>query len=519
MKRTAGRLCVACSVLASCAIIASCSEAERASEGSPNEPLATAARGGSSAGASAGGVSGAGTSGGSVGSGGSTGVAGTAGEMPPAGGSSGVAADSGAARCGSDLPRVQSFDTERAARGQTLFESGTLTPGILPEVILRNLWVAWAVAPPATDDEFWQQAAARYGLTRVAGENGGLPLGMGRDASGLVGFNCLLCHAGTIDGTAIIGAANYRVDLESLFDDLLLMRDLAPALGLPLLPVPFELDGFTHAAGAQDAFGLGFRLAGAAPSFGPQRAPAWWQLHYKERAFADGSGDARSHRSMMATLVAFGVTPDQLMAREEDFIDVFHYLLSLEPPCFSHRPLDAARVARGVTVFDAHCASCHGVHSGDAASYPNQVVPLGMVGTDPVRAERFTSVEAGGLNASWFGDPPFEATGGYLAPPLAGVWARAPFFHNGSVPTLAAVLDPSLRPAVWRRVEVDGSDYDPEHIGLRYEVVASAPDPSTREGRLVYDTSREGMGNEGHDFGAALSQDERTDLLEYLLSL
>jgi len=513
MRRWDKRAFTAQLVLVLCASLASCSDGESSMEGQPNDALATAARDGSSEGGGTGGVSGAAPSGGTGG------VAGVDTGTPGTGGVAGAAEDVDDTRCGSDLPHVQMFDAARAARGEALFESGSLTPGILPEIILRNLWVAWGVAPPATDDEFWQQASMRYGLARVPSENGGLPLGMGRDAAGLVSFNCLLCHAGNVAGTTLVGAANHRVDLESLFDDLLLMRDLAPALGLPLLPVPFELDGFTHAAGAQDAFGLGFRLVGAGRGFGPQRAPAWWQLHYKERAFVDGSGDASSHRSTMATLVAFGVTPDQLMAREEDYVDVLHYLLSLEPPCWSLRPLDAQRVERGQSTFNAQCASCHGVHSGPDASYPNRVVPLDMIGTDPVRAERFTPVEAGGLNGSWFGNPPFEATGGYLAPPLVGIWARAPYFHNGSVPDLMGVLDPTQRPAMWRRVELDGSDYDPLRIGLRYEAVSSSPDPNTRDGRLVYDTSREGMGNRGHDFGAVLSNDERSDLLEYLLGL
>ena len=499
--------------LALCVAVASCSGGANTKAKDQNDSVGTAARTSTTDDAGHGGTSShAGSGSGmdsAISAGGSGGMQGAA----------GAAQEGDAVRCGSDLQRIQSFDAQRAARGEALFESGTLTPGVVPEIVLRNLWVAWGIAPPATDEDFWQQASVRYGLTRTPGENSGLPLGMGRDTAGLVAFNCLLCHASNIAGTTLVGAANHRVDLESLFDDLLQVRDLAPALGLPLLPVPFELDGFTYAAGAQDAFGLGFRLVGVGRGFGPQRAPAWWQLAFKERAFADGSGDASSHRSTMATLVAFGVTPDQLMAREEDFKDVFHYLLSLESPCWNLTPLDARRVERGQTVFNARCASCHGIHSGADASYPNRIVPLDMVGTDPVRAERFTTVEAAGLNASWFGTPPFEATGGYLAPPLVGIWARAPYFHNGSVPDLIGVLDPTERPAKWRRVEVDGSDYDPLRVGLRYEVVASSLDANTRDGRLVYDTSREGMGNRGHDFAASLSDDERTDLLEYLLTL
>ena len=496
-----------------CSAIAACSKSANQEPNDPNGSLVTGARGGVAG--SAGTAATAVDAGGKAGEDDANTAAGNGGQS----GAAGSAPDASDARCGSDLPRIQSFEPDRAARGKALFERGSLTPGVVPEAVMRSLWVAWGAAPPASDEAFWQQAAERYGLTQAPGQNGGLPLGLGRDGGGLVSFNCLLCHTSTMAGTTIIGAANHRVDLESLFDDLLLLRDLAPSLGLPLLPVPFELDGFTYAAGAQDAFGLGFRLMGAGPGFGPQRAPAWWQLHYKERAFADGSGDARSHRSMMATLVAFGVTPDQLVAREQDFIDVFHYLLSLEPPCWSFTTLDAPEVERGQALFETRCATCHGVHSGADASYPNRIVPLDMVRTDPVRAERFTVVEATGLNTSWFGMPPFEATGGYLAPPLVGIWARAPYFHNGSVPDLTGVLDPTQRPAMWRRVERDGSDFDPERVGLKHEVVSSSADRNTRDGRLVYDTTREGMGNGGHDFGAALSAEQRADLLEYLRSL
>jgi cytochrome c peroxidase len=58
---------------------------------------------------------------------------------------------------------------------------------------------------------------------------------------------------------------------------------------------------------------------------------------------------------------------------------------------------------------------------------------------------------------SWFGEygklEVVEDPGGYVAPPLDGVWASAPYFHNGSVPTLWHVLNPAKRPAVWQRTE------------------------------------------------------------------
>jgi len=417
------------------------------------------------------------------------------------------------------------FDPQRAQRGEAMFRSMPLATGILPEIAVRALWLTWGVLPPATDQDFWTQARKRYGMIEAPFDNGGLPLGMRRDGAAVT-FDCMLCHTGRVAGKTLIGSPNSTIDLESFFDDLLRLRDLAPVVGIPPPPVPFDLDGFTSAVGAHDAFGLGFRFVGAANAglntkFGPQRAPGWWLLHYKERMYVDGSAQASGHRSMMATLVAFGVTPDQLAAKEDSFVDIAHYIRSLETPCWDFTTLDASKMSRGQKVFEANCARCHGVHSGPDARYPNNVIALTEVGTDPMRAQRFRAQEAAALSASWFGVPPFQSTGGYLSQPLVGIWARAPYFHNGSVPDLMAVLDPTKRPTRWRRVGTGGelSDYDVERVGFRYEEVSTPSDPSTREGRLVYDTTREGMSNAGHTFGASLTDVERSDLLEYLRGL
>jgi len=425
--------------------------------------------------------------------------------------------------CRAALPRVQAFEPARAAHGEALLRDETLAPGVLPEMVVRNLWVAWGTPAPANDRAFWAEVRARYGMIEAPFDNGGLPLGMRREAGGLT-FDCMLCHGGRVAGTTLLGLANTTVDLEAFYEDLERMAELAPMFGFPAPPIPYDLEGLTFAAGAQDAFGLGFRFAGPAAaglntSFGPQQAPAWWLLQYKDRIYVDGSGEASGHHSMMATMVAFGITPEQLTERDEDFLDIAHHIRSLEPPCWSLSTLDPQQQARGQAIFEARCASCHGVHTGDGAAYPNAVGTLAELGTDPVRAQRFRQAEADRLNLSWFGEPPFEATGGYLAQPLAGIWARAPYFHNGSVPDLVGVLDSSQRPVRWRRLGHELEHYDAERVGLRHEVPGVAPDPGTREGRLVYDTTREGMGNGGHLFGDALTDAERSDLLEYLRGL
>lgn len=423
--------------------------------------------------------------------------------------------------CGGDLPYVQTVDPVRAERGRAWLSTETLANGILPEPVVRNLSVAWGTLPPADDASYWQAFRDRYGMLEAPFDNGGLPLGVRREQSGIT-FDCLVCHGGRVAGQTILGAANTRIDLETFYDDLLRMRDLAPMYGFPQPPVPYDLDGLTSAAGAQDAFGIGFRLFGISginTRFGPQRAPAWWMLARKERLYVDGAGDASGHRSTMATLVAFGVTPDQLQAREADFEDIAHFMRSIPVPCWNLTEINPDARARGQQLFNANCAECHGTHSGDAASFPNLIVDRMDVGTDPMRAANFGPAEATALNASWFGQPPLMSTGAYLAQPLIGIWARAPYFHNGSVPDLLGVLDSRQRPTRWMRTGSELADYDIARVGFRFTPVDNPSDPNTRAGRLVYDTTREGMGNEGHTYGDFLTDPERSDLLEYLRSL
>ncbi len=96
----------------------------------------------------------------------------------------------------------------------------------------------------------------------------------------------------------------------------------------------------------------------------------------------------------------------------------------------------------------------------------------------------------------------------YKARPLNGIWASAPYLHNGSVPTLADMLLPAAeRPEVFW---VGRREFDPERVGFRVE---EGP------GLMRFDTSVPGNGNGGHELAARLTEEERRALLEYLKSL
>ncbi|MBA3311840.1 MAG: cytochrome c [Planctomycetaceae bacterium] len=156
--------------------------------------------------------------------------------------------------------------------------------------------------------------------------------------------------------------------------------------------------------------------------------------------------------------------------------------------------------------------------------YPERIIPIAELGTDPVRLEALSVEHRTHLQTTWMTDYGRDETitdpGGYVAPPLDGVWASAPYFHNGSVPTLWHVLRPSERPKLWRR-DRRGDGYDHERIGLAVEELKTFPknalDASAR--REVFDTSKSGKSAAGHDYPDALSEDEKRAVLEYLKTL
>jgi hypothetical protein len=101
----------------------------------------------------------------------------------------------------------------------------------------------------------------------------------------------------------------------------------------------------------------------------------------------------------------------------------------------------------------------------------------------------------------------FRKTDGYAGMPLDGVWLRAPYLHNGSVPTLRALLFLDDRPArFYRAYDV----YDWNAVGF----VSSGPE-AEKQG-VLFDTSVRGNGNRGHTYGRDLPARDREAIVEYL---
>jgi hypothetical protein len=249
----------------------------------------------------------------------------------------------------------------------------------------------------------------------------------------------------------------------------------------------------------------------------PVDVPAWWLMKKKTAMFHTGAGRGDHARMMMAASTLCVDDVEEARRIDSYFPDIRAFILSLESPRYPE-PIDAALAARGRRTFEAACAGCHGTY-GPTGRYQSRVIPLEKIGTDPMlarRAGQFAEPFTRWFNSSFYGERArLEPAAGYVPPPLDGVWATAPYLHNGSVPNLAALLDSSLRlPLTY--IERDDSGYDLGAVGWpNLDAVQRSGAPAKR----IYDTSQPGYANGGHTFGDRLSPDERAAVIEYLKTL
>jgi len=237
------------------------------------------------------------------------------------------------------------------------------------------------------------------------------------------------------------------------------------------------------------------------PSLWNQRPREGLWLHW------DGNNDSVVERNKSAAIGA-GATPRSLDVPSIGRIE--RWIQDLAPPPFPPARIDRTLADAGRAIYAAECASCHDF----GAARVGQVTPIAEIGTDRERLDSFSADLAREMNQIGRGYPwrfsHFRKTQGYANMPLDGVWLRAPYLHNGSVPTLRALLSPEERPArFYRAYDV----YDWDALGF----VSSGPEAG-REG-VLFDTTLRGNGNGGHVYGASLSREDKVRLLEYLKTL
>jgi len=420
-------------------------------------------------------------------------------------------------------------EASASQRGKQALLTKAYSPATVSLSNYENAWKAWGASSKPAD--FEQRFLERYGLHAAPYPNDGLPMGLRKAESSLLlagrkglAIDCLICHGGSIFGQSYIGLGNSTLDFQAFFDEV--------ARAAPRSPFTFTNVRGTVEAGGMSVYLLGFREPDLSMRLLPRNlglhddlcedVPAWWLLKKKKTMYYTGGADTRSVRSLMQFMMHPLNPPAAFHKAEADFKDIRQYLLSLQPPKYP-LPIDAKLAAQGETLFQDNCARCHGTY-GDKPTYPNKIVPLDQIGTDPKRFHGITRQFGEYYNRSWFsGDYKAIETDGYQAPPLDGIWATAPYLHNGSVPTLYGVLNSKARPKIFTRsYKTDQSAYDEKQVGWKVEVLSEAPNPQSMsriDFRRIYDTTKPGRGNGGHTYGDHLSEQERQAVIEYLKTL
>ena len=423
-----------------------------------------------------------------------------------------------------------------AQRGYEVLTKKAFLPPDFTQDVFDDLWKAWPssereAAAKATPEERRQMAFRKYGLIESADHPGrGPALGYVDDGKGGWVMNCLACHGGQTAGRAIAGAPNSNYALQTLMED---VRTIKVRTGRPLghmelgmISIPLGgSNGTTNAVvfgvaleALRDA-DMNVRLDNPRPKYvhHDMDAPPFWNVRKKTRLYTDAMA-GKSQRPLMQFILLPKNDRATLDRWENDFRDILAWIESLEPPKYPW-DIDQKLAAGGRQVFERKCAQCHGTY-GPEGKYPNRVVDLDVVGTDPVRLESLSDDHRLWYQRSWLShynqEPPAKATG-YIAPPLDGIWASAPYLHNGSVPTLWHLLHPDERPDVWKR-SFDG--YDRERVGLEVEVLETVPARiSVAERRQYFDTSLFGKSQQGHRFPNELTEPQKRAVLEYLKTL
>ena len=449
--------------------------------------------------------------------------------------------------------------------------------------------------------------------------------------SGNIGVTCSICHGGQV-GTAADGPGlGPLFGNNGLADVNLLLTELGSS------NTGFNVMSLNRARGSGNItnfqlFGLltlwdfettvpamvlnpGLWISGTTGSEDP---PNWWNLGHRPVKFYDAGMSSDATRIELSWYMPGAATPDY--QRGYDWIDAHDYaantwMLSLRAPAYPW-PIDTRLAKRGATLFhklnlwakqranpvprpaggNGSCASCHGAYAPRyvkstrflatpaLAGIAANVTPIDVINTDPARMTANSAAVEQAAAASFFTYDGRDGCAetynliGYLAQPLYGVWASAPYFHNGSVPTVWGVLDSSTRPAFWRRLSkparagvVMGFDtdlaraYDPARVGWKYDELACGAqgvtpylqcdpqDPNATpfvesaldvlfangslawnmlgtvmaptlsnaqiEDRKIYNTRMYSQSNTGHEFTDVLTDKERRAIIEYLKTL
>ena len=452
-----------------------------------------------------------------------------------------------------DVPVTYADAVEHMKYGSTGGERGSGVPVSL-----------WKTLPELFRDYLPGDGLASIGFIYEPGKD--LPVGTSRrNVMGIdrVFLNCAICHAGTVRDTpeskprVIVGMPANTVDLQAferfLFacavDERFTAGRLVPEIARRggedwFNRLLLRLAGISLAREKLLLLRQRFSFMEREPDCGPGRVdtfnppkvllnfrmdllstnewvglcdfPSIWNQRKRQGLWLhwDGNNNSVQERNRSAAF-GTGATPPTLdrasVKRMED------WLLDATPPPFPYA-ISRKLADQGRPIYEAYCSRCHGKDGTDfTGEYVGQVTPIEKVKTDRHRLDSYTPDLCANQNLLYagYGDERFShfrKTWGYANQPLDGLWLRAPYLHNGSVPTLRDLLEYATNrpPEFYRGYDV----YEPTRVGF----VSNAAEEKGRK-FFHYDTRLPGNGNYGHEgreYGTDLTAEEKDAVVEYL---
>jgi len=403
------------------------------------------------------------------------------------------------------------------------------------------------------------------------------------DGEGLT-FSCAACHTGDLFGVKVLGLTNRFPRANEFFAEgkkiapyinSFVFRDLLKATeGERLMflksknavnyvgPIPPQVLGLDTSL-AQVALSLSKREHDAYASrtksykrprknklekmVADSKPAVWWNVKYKNRWLSDGSIVSGNpvHTNFLWNEIGRGTDLRKLetwlLANDETIRELTAAVFASKSPryekFFGVDSIDLEKAMRGQVHFEQSCAKCHGSYqkgwetTGARTKLQkiqtvkltyHELTPVKDVGTDPGRYLGMFEFaqDLNRLQISKSIGTVVEPQRGYVPPPLDGIWARYPYFHNNSVPNLCALLTPAAKRPVtyYAGKAIDKErDFDQECVG--YPVGEKTP-AAWKKKKFLYDTRKEGLSNSGHEkMFLDLSPEEKRELIEFLKTL
>lgn len=409
------------------------------------------------------------------------------------------------------------------------------------------------------------------------------------DHNGYLGlsFSCAACHASNLFGTKVMGLTNrfpraneafimgknilsktpafmFQTIVNPPAADVKIFKEAKDAMKYVEVKQPLALGLDTSLA--QVGLSLALRKEDAYASFPTRRfrprnnplkkVPAdskpavWWNLKYKTKWLSDASIQSGNpvHTNFLWNEIGRGANLRQLeqwfKTNQQKVKELTAYVFNTEAPKYNDYfpgQIDIEKAKRGEILFIQNCRGCHGEYQKGwdelHLNYEEQIATTNIkyhaktivkdVGTDEYRHQgmNYFAKDLNRLQISKTIGTVVTPQKGYVPPPLVGIWARYPYFHNNSVPTLYDVLTPDVkRPVSYKAVPAENkeTDFDSEKVGYPREV----REPFASDAEYNFNTRKLGMSNKGHtkmmlteEGQEKFSHEEKLEIIEFLKTL